>query len=75
MQRGTRGAIGADSTFVYLVIVSSASVTESAYVMRALGARDALNLDGGGSAAMWIGGSYKVGPGRQLPNAVVLTKP
>ncbi len=75
MQRGTRGAIGADSTFVYLVIVSSASVTESAYVMRALGARDALNLDGGGSAAMWIGGSYKVGPGRQLPNAIVLTKP
>ncbi len=75
MQRGTRGAIGTDGTYIYLVIAPSASVTETAYVMQALGARDALNLDGGGSAAMWIGGGYKVGPGRQLPNAVVLTKP
>jgi hypothetical protein len=36
--------------------------------------RDALNLDGGGTSAMWLG-SYKVGPGRLLPNAVLLTKP
>jgi hypothetical protein len=75
MQRGTRGSIGVDATYLYLVITTSASVTESAYVMQALGARDALNLDGGGSVALWIGGSYKVGPGRQLPNAIVLTKP
>jgi exopolysaccharide biosynthesis protein len=57
------------------VIVTNATVTDAAYVMQALGARDALNLDGGGTAAMWIGGSYKVGPGRLLPNAVILTKP
>jgi hypothetical protein len=75
MQRGARGAIGVDGTYLYLVIVTSASVTETAYVMQALGAREALNLDGGGSVGMWIGGSYKVGPGRQLPNAIVLTKP
>ena len=75
MQRGTRGAIGTDGTYIYLVVVTSASVNETAYVMRSLGATSALNLDGGGSAAMWIGGGYKVGPGRQLPNAVVLTKP
>ena len=73
--KGTKGAIGVDGTFVYLVIVTNATVTDSAYVMQALGARDALNLDGGGTAAMWIGGSYKVGPGRLLPNAIVLTKP
>jgi exopolysaccharide biosynthesis protein len=48
---------------------------DTAYVLQALGARDALNLDGGGTAAMWIGGGYKVGPGRLLPNAIVLTKP
>jgi len=45
-----------------------------AAIMEALGARHALNLDGGGSAAMHIGGAYKVGPGRQLPNAVVLVR-
>ena len=73
--KGTKGAIGVDATYVYLAIVTNATVTDAAYVMQALGARDALNLDGGGTAAMWIGGSYKVGPGRLLPNAIVLTKP
>jgi hypothetical protein len=73
--KGTKGAIGVDGTYVYLVIVTNATVTDEAYVMQALGARDALNLDGGGTAALWIGGGYKVGPGRLLPNAIVLTKP
>jgi hypothetical protein len=73
--KGTKGAIGVDGTFVYLVIVTNATVMDEAYVMQALGARDALNLDGGGTAALWIGGGYKVGPGRLLPNATILTKP
>ena len=75
MLRGTRGAIAVDATFVYLAIVSGASVPETGLVLKALGARDALNLDGGGSVAMWIGGGYVVGPGRQLPNAILLMKP
>ena len=73
--KGTKGAIGVDGTYVYLVITTNANVMDSAYVLQALGVRDALNLDGGGTAAMWIGGSYKVGPGRLLPNAIILTKP
>ena len=73
--KGTKGAIGVDGTYIYLVVVTNATVTDTAYVMQALGARDALNLDGGGTAALWIGGGYKVGPGRLLPNAIVLTKP
>jgi hypothetical protein len=73
--KGTKGAIGVDGTYVYLAIITNATVTDAAFVMQALGARDALNLDGGGTAAMWIGGGYKVGPGRLLPNAIVLTKP
>ena len=75
MTKGTKGSIGVDGTYVYLAIVSNATVTESAYVLQALGARDALNLDGGGTSAMYIGGAYRVGPGRLLPNAIVLTKP
>jgi len=50
-------------------------VPQIALVMQALGARDAMNLDGGGSVAMWINGGYVVGPGRQLPNAILLLKP
>ena len=72
--RNTKGAIGADGTYVYLALIANASVTDAAYAMQALGARDALNLDGGGTSAMWFDGGYKVGPGRLLPNAIVLTQ-
>lgn len=72
---GTKGSLGTDGTYIYLVLVTNATVTDSAYLLQALGVTDALNLDGGGTAAMYIGGAYKVGPGRQLPNAVLLTKP
>lgn len=72
--KGPRGAIGYDSKNLYLAIVQSATVIDAAYVMRAVGAEDALNLDGGGSSAMYINGSYVVGPGRSLPNAIIISK-
>ena len=75
LARNTKGAIGVDGTFVFLAVTLGASLTETAAVLRALGVRDALNLDGGGSAAMVMDGAYKVGPGRELPNAIVLTRP
>jgi hypothetical protein len=72
---GVRGAIGVNATYVFPVIAYPAAVTDLAYVMQALGARDALNLDGGGSATMWYGGDYVKAQGRLLPNAIVLTRP
>jgi hypothetical protein len=74
-QRGAKGSIGTDGTYIYLAIVSNATVTESAFVLQALGVKDAMNLDGGGTSALWIGGQYLMGPGRLLPNAVLLMKP
>ena len=72
--KGTRGVIGVGGENLYLAIVNSATVIDAAYVIRSLGAKHALNLDGGGSSAMYINGKYIVGPGRSLPNAIVLTK-
>lgn len=72
--KGARGAIGVGDSNLYLAIVSNATVVDAAYVMKALGAKDALNLDGGGSSALYLNGSYLVGPGRSLPNAVILVK-
>ena len=72
--KGLRGAIGTGSTNLYLAIISNATVTDAAYVMKDLGALNALNLDGGGSSAMYVNGSYIIGPGRSLPNAIVLIK-
>ena len=74
-EKGLKGAMGTDGTFIYLVVVDNANITDSQYVLQALGVRDAINLDGGGTAAMWIDGGYTVGPGRLLPNAILLTKP
>lgn len=72
--RGAKGSIGSDGTHLFLALVLNASVTDSAYVLKALGVRDAMNLDGGGTSAMHIGGAYRVGPGRLLPNAILLFK-
>lgn len=69
--KGTRGAIGFNGQYVFLVIGGAATVPDMAYVLQALGATDAMNLDGGGSAAMIYNGIYVAGPGRLLPNAVV----
>jgi hypothetical protein len=74
-QRSMKGSIGTDGTNVFLALITNATVSESANVLQTLGVRDALNLDGGGTSAMWFGGAYKVGPGRLLPNAVILTRP
>jgi hypothetical protein len=72
--KGTRGAIGFNQDKIFLVVAKSATVIDLAGIMLSLGAADALNLDGGGSAAVLFGGVYKIGPGRLLPNAIVFTK-
>src|SRR6185369_13345344 len=69
--KSVRGGIGFDEHFIYLVIAHNATVTDLAYIMQTVGAKNALNLDGGGSAALWYDGGYLVGPGRSLPNAIV----
>lgn len=71
--RSYRGGIGVKDNYIYLVIARSATVPHLAYVMKALGVQSALNLDGGGSSALYYDG-YKVGPGRLLPNAIVFAE-
>lgn len=71
--RGNRPFIGATGSTAYMGVVHGATVAESAKVVFALGIHDALNLDNGGSTALWSGG-YKAGPGRNLPNAVLFIK-
>ncbi|MEY4723074.1 MAG: hypothetical protein RLZZ324_587 [Candidatus Parcubacteria bacterium] len=66
-----RGGIGLDGRFVYLLLVKSATVLDLAQVFVALGAKDAMNLDGGGSSAMIFDGKYVAGPGRALTNGIL----
>lgn len=71
--KGVRGAIGYNNERAFMVVATSATVRDMAYIMDGLGADWAMNLDGGGSAALFANGSHLYGPGRQLPNAVVFS--
>lgn len=70
---GNRSFVANRGNTVYIGVVHSATVAESARVMKALGMDNALNLDSGGSTALWYGG-YKVGPGRAIPNAIIFVR-
>ena len=69
--KGTRSGIGFGNGKLFLVVARSANMRDLANIFMALGATDALNLDGGGSSAIYDGG-YKAGPGRALPNALIV---
>lgn len=70
--KSSRGAFGWKGRTMYFFIVRGATVVDTAAVARALNLDYALNLDGGGSTAMVQNGSYILGPGRNLPNALLL---
>lgn len=68
--KNTKGGMGFNDNSIFLVVAYEVDMNDFAAIFKALGAKYALNLDGGGSVAIWQGG-YRVGPGRQLPNAIV----
>jgi hypothetical protein len=68
--KGSRSFVANKGSSVYIGVVHNVTVAESARVMKAMGMENALNLDNGGSTALWSGG-YKVGPGRDLPNVIL----
>jgi hypothetical protein len=73
VSRGNRSFLGSSGNIGYIGVVHGASVVEAAKVLQAMGIKNAINLDDGGSTALWSGG-YKVGPGRNLPNVVLFVK-
>lgn len=71
--KGNRSFVATKGNTVYIGVVHSATVGESAVALKTLGMENGLNLDNGGSTALWYGG-YKVGPGRAIPNAIIFTR-
>lgn len=71
--RGNRSFVGNKGSTAYIGVVHNATVAEVGIVLKALGLENALNLDSGGSTALWSGG-YKDGPGRNIPNAILFVK-
>lgn len=71
--RGARNFVANKGNTVYIGSVLNATMAESAHVLKTLGMDNAMNLDEGGSTALWFGG-YKMGPGRNIPNAILFIK-
>lgn len=71
--KGGRSFVGASGSTVYIGVVFNATVAEATSIMQALGIQNSLNLDNGGSTALWFSG-YKAGPGRNIPNALLFVQ-
>lgn len=70
--RSVRGAIAVKGKTLYLIQVYGATVPDSANVLKSLGVDHALLMDGGGSTALLYDNEYKIGPGRGIPNAILV---
>jgi exopolysaccharide biosynthesis protein len=67
----SRAALAVKGSTVYVIWVSSATIMDLASVVQTFGTDYSLNIDAGGSTGMYYNGSYKLGPGRNVPNALV----
>jgi len=74
--RRPRSAVGvkADNTVVVVAVRKGASLEQLAAIMRRLGCRYAINLDGGGSVALAVGGKVVHRPSRRLTNVLLVTR-
>jgi exopolysaccharide biosynthesis protein len=72
--RGYRSFIAAKGNTAYIGVVRGANVAEVALVLKSMGMDHALNLDSGGSTALFSNGRYLVGPGRNTPFGIVFVK-
>lgn len=72
--KGSRSFVGAKGSKAYIGVVRNVTVAEMATVLQTLGLDHAINLDSGGSTALWANGGYKAGPGRSLPNVILFVR-
>jgi hypothetical protein len=72
---GTKFGIGrTDNNHIIVVVAYSATMRDFAEIFKTLGSKGGVNLDSGGTAALYYNGRYIFGPGRAIPNAIVFTK-
>jgi len=72
--KSLRNAIGYKDNKTYLVVARNATVPDLGYIMQELGMEYALNMDGGYSEALFYNGEMMLGPGRNIPNAIVFSE-
>ncbi len=70
--KSIQGSIAIAGNNLYLIHIFNATVPEAAAAINELKVDNAILLDGGGSAAMIYNGKYVTGPGRNIPNAILI---
>ncbi len=71
--KGSRSFVGYTGNTAYIGVVHNANVAEVARVLKAMGVHNAINLDSGGTTALWSG-RYVVGPGRNSPFGILFVR-
>lgn len=66
-----RNAIAYKQGKVYLVVTQKSRIQDLAEVLTTLGMEYAVNLDGGYSTALFYDDKLRLGPGRDIPNAIL----
>ena len=71
----SRSALGvtAHNKLLLVTVKKPVRLQRLAWMMKSLGARDALNLDGGSSSALYVDGRFVTRPRRLLTNVVAVT--
>jgi exopolysaccharide biosynthesis protein len=69
-----RSALGITNDGYLLLVTTDGTIGQLAEMMRMMGAREAINLDGGASSALWCRGKYITAPGREISNALVILR-
>lgn len=72
--KAPRNALGYKDEKIYLIIVQNSTVHDLAQVLKSMKMEFALNLDGGYSSALYYNDEYMVGPGRNIPNAIIFSE-
>ena len=70
----SRAAIALKGQTMYVIVIQGATVPDLGTTVQAMGMDYAINSDAGGSSAMIYKGSYKLGPGRDVPNSIVFVE-
>ena len=75
-QHATRTAVGLTSDHHLLLVAVNKMIylSDLAAVMKALGCRDAMSLDGGNSTGLAVGGNCILLPNRTLPTILMVTR-
>jgi len=70
--KSTRNALSFKDNKMFLVVARGATLPDLANILKSMKMEYALNLDGGYSAALYYNDEYMLGPGRNIPNAILI---